>query len=117
MSELHVPAIDTVAIDAVLAALADPIRLTLVRALIAAEDWTCGSDVLRSTGITIGRSTLSHHLKVLREAGLIQTRVQGTRRLVALRHDDLTRRFPGLLELVAPPAAAPTEPGTSTPTA
>lgn len=103
-SEQPGPDIDTVTIDVVLAALADPIRLALVRALDSAGDWTCGSDVLRSTGITIGRSTLSHHLKVLREAGLIQTRAQGTRRLVTLRHDELKRRFPGLLELLGPPA-------------
>lgn len=105
VSEPPEPAIETVTFDVVLAALADPVRLTLVRALDAAGDWTCGSDVLRSTGITIGRPTLSHHLKVLREAGLIRTRAQGTRRMVTLRRDDLKRRFPGLLEMLASPAS------------
>ncbi|GAA2117818.1 helix-turn-helix transcriptional regulator [Kitasatospora saccharophila] len=105
MSEVQEPPVEAVTIDAVLVALADPIRLTLVRALNDAGDWTCGSDVLRSTGITIGRSTLSHHLKVLREAGLVRTRVQGTRRMVMLRHDDLEHRFPGLLRMLGPLAA------------
>jgi DNA-binding transcriptional ArsR family regulator len=89
-----------VTIDVVLSALADPVWLTLVRALDAAGDWTCGSDILRDTGITIGKSTLSHHIKVLRDAGLIRTRVNGIRRLVTLRYDDVEQRFPGLLTML-----------------
>lgn len=112
------PAVEGVTIDVVLRALADPVRLTFVRALDAIGDWTCGSDVLRAAGITIGKSTLSHHLKVLREAGLIRTRVHGTRRLVTLRHDELKRRFPGLLEMLREPApAAPAATAPRKPTA
>lgn len=94
------PALESVTIDSVLSALADPIRLTFVRALDTSGDWTCGSDVLRDSGVTIGKSTLSHHVKVLRDAGLIRTRVQGTRRLMMLRYEELERRFPGLLNLL-----------------
>ncbi|MEU4475231.1 metalloregulator ArsR/SmtB family transcription factor [Micromonospora sp. NPDC023888] len=100
MTEVIEPAIETVTIDVVLSALADPVRLTLVRALDAAGDWTCGSDILRGTGVTIGKSTLSHHIKVLRDAGLIRTRVDGIRRLVTLRYDDVDQRFPGLLSML-----------------
>lgn len=106
MTEVTEPAIDTVTIDAVLSALADPVRLTFVRALDAAGDWTCGSDVLRNTGVTIGKSTLSHHMKVLRDAGLIRTRVEGIRRLVTLRYDEVERRFPGLLTMLREPGPA-----------
>lgn len=102
--EVVEPGIETVTIDVLLNALADPIRLTLVRAFDAADDWVCGSDVLKSTGITIGKSTLSHHFKVLRDAGLIRTRVHGTRRLVTLRRQELEQRFPGLLALLRQPA-------------
>ena len=107
MTEVIEPAIETVTIDVVLSALADPVRLTFVRALDAAGDWTCGSDVLRATGVTIGKSTLSHHIKVLREAGLIRTRVDGIRRLVTLRYEDVEQRFPGLLTMLRTP-----DPGT-----
>ncbi|MET8260501.1 metalloregulator ArsR/SmtB family transcription factor [Micromonospora sp. NPDC005205] len=100
MTEVIEPAIETVTINVVFSALADPVRLTLVRAFAAAGDWTCGSDVLKETGITIGKSTLSHHIKVLREAGLIRTRVDGVRRLVALRYDEVEQRFPGLLTML-----------------
>ncbi|GAB3853323.1 ArsR/SmtB family transcription factor [Dactylosporangium cerinum] len=100
MTEVIEPALETVTIDVVLSALADPVRLTFVRALDAAGDWTCGSDVLRNTGVTIGKSTLSHHIKVLRDAGLIRTRVDGIRRLVTLRYDEVEQRFPGLLTML-----------------
>ncbi|MFK0285233.1 ArsR/SmtB family transcription factor [Streptomyces sp. NPDC090499] len=116
MSEVIEPAIETVTIDVVLSALADPIRLTFVRALDGIGDWACGSDVLKAAGVTIGKSTLSHHLKVLRSAGLIHTRVHGTRRLVTLRHDELKRRFPGLLEMLREPASADTAAQMPTPT-
>ena len=108
MTEVTEPAIETVTIDVVLSALADPVRLTLVRAFAAAGDWTCGSDVVKETGVTIGKSTLSHHIKVLRDAGLIRTRVDGIRRLVTLRYDEVERRFPGLLAMLRDPGPAPT---------
>ena len=105
MSEVLEPDIAGVTFDAVLSALADPVRLTFVRGLDAVGDWVCGSDVLHDTGVTIGKSTLSHHVRVLREAGLIHTRVAGTRRLVVLRYADIEQRFPGLLNLLRLDAA------------
>jgi DNA-binding transcriptional ArsR family regulator len=53
----------------------------------------------------VTKSTCTHHFKVLREAGVIQQRQEGTSRLNTLRRDDLEARFPGLLETVL--AAAP----------
>ncbi len=50
------------------------------------------------------KATRSHHLKVLREAGLTHTRVVGTTRLVTLRRDDLEAAYPGLLGAVLAPA-------------
>jgi len=105
--DVNAPVVETASIDVVLSALADPVRLTFVRALDAVGDWTCGSDVLAGTGVSIGKSTLSHHIKVLRDAGLIRTRVEGVRRLVALRDDDIERRFPGLLSMLRQRDPAP----------
>lgn len=48
----------------------------------------------------VSNSTLSHHLKVLRAAGVTRTRDEGTRCYVHLRSGDLEARFPGLLESV-----------------
>lgn len=88
----------------VLEALADPVRLQIVVALAAGEQ-ACGSFPL-----PVGDSTRSHHLRILREAGVTRTRVLGTRRLVSLRRDDLERRFPGLLDSVLAAAGAATTP-------
>jgi DNA-binding transcriptional ArsR family regulator len=76
----------------VLHALSDPVRLEIVAGLAGGEERACGSfDV----GVT--KSTCTHHFRVLREAGLIQQRQQGTARLNSLRREDLEARFPGLL--------------------
>ena len=48
----------------------------------------------------MSKSTGSHHLKVLREAGVVTAEVDGTRKYHTLRRDDLDARFPGLLDSV-----------------
>jgi DNA-binding transcriptional ArsR family regulator len=83
----------------VLAALADRGRLATVRALAEAGEATCGQ-VPRVSGLTVSKSTVSHHLRILREAGITRTRLDGPRRYVSLRRDDLDDRFPGLLDAV-----------------
>ena len=81
---------------AVLHALSDPMRLRIVASLAASSgEHTCGSFDLPVT-----KSTCSHHFKVLRDAGIIEQRQQGTARLNTLRRDDLDARFPGLLDSV-----------------
>jgi DNA-binding transcriptional ArsR family regulator len=54
----------------------------------------------------VAKSTLSHHLKVLREAGVTRTRQDGTRCFVTLRRDSLDARFPGLLPALLSAAIA-----------
>ncbi|MDT7593699.1 MAG: hypothetical protein QOC67_4330 [Pseudonocardiales bacterium] len=48
----------------------------------------------------MAKSTLSHHLRVLRAAGLTWTREEGTRCFVRLRRDDIDSRYPELLDAV-----------------
>jgi DNA-binding transcriptional ArsR family regulator len=80
----------------VLHALSDPVRLKIVAALASDEgEHTCGS-----FDVPVTKSTCTHHFKVLREAGVINQRQDGTARLNALRREDLEARFPGLLETV-----------------
>ena len=79
----------------VLHALSDPTRMTIVRALVASPERACGT-----FPVDVAPSTLSHHFRVLREAGVIRQRADGNRRWTALRDDDLGRRFPGLLDTV-----------------
>jgi len=54
----------------------------------------------QDAGLTISRTTFSHHQKVLREAGIILARVRGTERILSLRRDDLDKRYPGLLDAI-----------------
>ena len=82
---------------AVLAALSDPVRLTIVTRLADAgpdRELACGTFALG-----ISKSTQSGHFKVLRESGVIHQRDEGTRRMNRLRRADLDARFPGLLDL------------------
>jgi DNA-binding transcriptional ArsR family regulator len=83
-------------LSAVLHALSDPVRLQIVAELAQGEgECTCGSFELPVT-----KSTCTHHFKVLREAGVIKQRQQGTTRLNKLRRADLESRFPGLLDTI-----------------
>ncbi len=86
---------DRLELAAVLHALSDPMRLRIVIGLAKIDDRPCGSFDLPVT-----KSTCTHHFKVLREAGVIRQRLEGTTRLNSLRRDDLERRFPGLLDSV-----------------
>src|SRR5258708_9219982 len=89
-------------ITSVLQALADPVRIAIVRRLGECEDArACGS-----FDLPVSKSTLSHHFKVLREAGLIQGRYEGTRKLISLRRADLDAVYPGLLDSVLRAVAA-----------
>ena len=90
------PAREELELGAVLHALSDPVRLRIVAELAEGEgECTCGSFELPVT-----KSTCTHHFKVLREAGVIKQRQQGTTRLNRLRRVDLETRFPGLLDTI-----------------
>jgi DNA-binding transcriptional ArsR family regulator len=100
---LEHPARDDLELAAVLHALSDPQRLRIVR--ILAEDpepRACGT-----FGLEVSKSTATHHFRVLREAGIIEQRTEGTAKYNTLRRDDLEQRFPGLLEAVLNSAAVP----------
>lgn len=79
----------------VLFALSDPTRLHIVKTLAERGEMTCAA-----VEIPLCKSSCSRHYKVLREAGLIQMRAQGTAYLNSLRRRDLNARFPGLLAAV-----------------
>ena len=94
-AELPQPAREEIRIEQVLAALGDPVRLLFVRQLAKAPavGVACGAIPLPVT-----KSTRTHHLRILREAGVISMRAEGTRRMASLRRDDLDALYPGLLD-------------------
>ena len=92
---IHEPETAEIELAGVLQALSDPVRLQIVETLATEGERTCGT-----LDLGVSDATRSHHLKVLREAGVTRTKVDGTHRRVSLRSDDLGARFPGLLEAV-----------------
>ncbi|GAA2335879.1 ArsR/SmtB family transcription factor [Streptomyces sparsogenes] len=93
------PARDELRLDVVMAALSEPLRMGVVRTLLLeseAFDHPCGW-----FGIDRPKSSLTHHFRALRDAGLIRQRQYGLERRSHVRIDDLDARFPGLLDLIA----------------
>ncbi|SRR6266540_6764009 len=94
---LAAPRREDIRLESVLAALSDPVRLSIVRTLAAmpGSQRACGT-----FGLPVAKSTASHHFRVLREAGVIDQRDHGRERLTELRQADLDARFPGLLDSI-----------------
>jgi DNA-binding transcriptional ArsR family regulator len=99
------PVTEQLSLSGVLHALSDPVRLEIVRALSDGCEVSCGH-----LDVPVSKSTLTHHLKVLREAGLTNTRSEGVQRLVSLRRLDIEARFPGLLGCVMAHSEHPSRP-------
>ncbi|MDI3409908.1 helix-turn-helix domain-containing protein [Bacillus sonorensis] len=95
MRTLYHPNRSDISLSAVLYALSDQIRLQIIKHLAEVDEQSCSA-----VNIPIPKSTLSHHFKVLRESGVIYTRIEGTQRFISLRQDDLNSRFPGLLQAI-----------------
>jgi ArsR family transcriptional regulator len=68
-----------------LQALADPVRLSIVRQIAACNDAVCACDFVECC--TVSQPTISHHLKVLREAGVVTSERQGTNIIYSLAPD------------------------------
>lgn len=88
-----------ISLPGVLYALGDPIRLEIVRHLATQGEQPCAV-VCDALGLTIAKSTMSHHFRVLREAGITYSRKEGTQHINSIRREDLDACFPGLLNTV-----------------
>lgn len=89
---------DELDLASVMHALADPSRLRMVAALDGGTELACA--VLGEQAGGMAKSTTTHHLSVLRDAGIIRTRQEGQRKLATLRRGELDEKFPGLLDAV-----------------
>jgi DNA-binding transcriptional ArsR family regulator len=90
------PSLNHVELATVMQALSDPCRIAIIRALGDGRELACNEIAL-----DVSKATRSHHFDVLREAGLIFTRAEGTKCMTSLRRPELDKRFPGLLKLIA----------------
>lgn len=100
---LH-PASDELKLESVLYALADPVRLEIVRRLAADCPLKCSAAAPEH----LPKSTMSHHFQILREAGLVTSERRGTEVVNTLRRDEVDALFPGVLASVLK-AAKPLE--------
>jgi len=101
MARFTHPNLNDVPLASMLHALSDPTRLDIVRRLRAdldqnGEGLACNGTV----SCELPRATMSNHFTILRSAGLIESRKQGTMVISRLRRDQIDRRFPGLLDAV-----------------
>jgi DNA-binding transcriptional ArsR family regulator len=93
MRRIKVAELKEIEITDVMYALSDPARLEIVKTLADGQPRTCGE-----LNADRPKSSMSHHFKILRDSGLIETRVEGKEHFNELRMKDLERRFPGLLK-------------------
>ncbi len=86
-----------------LAALADPTRLAIVRELAASQE-TCACDFAATCDV--GQPTVSHHLRVLREAGIVTSERRGQWIFYRLA-PDVAERLAGIARGLVPGGLIP----------
>src|ERR1700761_2431751 len=97
MRPLFHPSMEDVGPEAVLHALADPVRAAIFAEIHGAGCVQACSAVAVVGERTIPKSSLSQHIKVLREAGLIRCERHGVEMRNSSRWAEVDLRFPGLL--------------------
>ncbi len=93
---LH-PAAEDIAVEAILHALSDPVRVAIFAEIAGGSCARNCSGFLQVKEKTIPKSTLSQHFRVLREAGLIRSERQGVEMRNTSRCAEIDKRFPGLI--------------------
>lgn len=96
MRQIKHPTIEQVELTDIMYALADPTRLEIVLMLAqAGKKLTCGEINLNRP-----KSSMSHHFKILRSAGLVETLIEGTEHMNSLRLEEVEGKYPGVLTAV-----------------
>lgn len=98
MKQFVHPSKEDITLTGVLGALADPMRLRILKSLM--KEAGCQSCSEAAPCPDMAKSTLSHHFRILREAGLIRTIKRGVENRNTLRLDEINELFPGLLKTV-----------------
>lgn len=91
------PGIENITVEAVLHALSDPVRVAIYAKIVEQECAANCSTFQQILAEPIPKSTLSLHIRILREAGLIHSEHRGVEVLNTSRCAEVDGRFPGLL--------------------
>lgn len=100
-ADLVHPPVEAIDLLRVLHALSDETRMRIVQTLAQDPERACGT-----VPVDVAASTMTHHFKVLSEAGLILQRPEVVLKWTSLRSEDLDARFPGLLPAILSNAPA-----------
>ncbi|UYO02593.1 helix-turn-helix domain-containing protein [Paenibacillus sp. PSB04] len=95
MRKPYQPNVSDIRLLPVLNALSDPRRIQMVLTLNDLGEQNCA--VFKDL---MPKSTLTHHLKILREAGVTKLRIDGTQHFYSIRMEELEQLFPGLMGIV-----------------
>lgn len=101
LRRLPEPSIDSLDLSVILGALADPARRQIATRVLS-DPATCNAAGAKMwvDELNLSAPTVSHHYRVLREAGITRTTIDGRVKTIVVRKEDLDSRFPGLLEAV-----------------
>lgn len=91
------PHIRDLTVAGILHALADPVRLDIIAALLKSRGAMNCTETTQKLKNPMPKSTCSQHYRILREAGLIESKRRGVDLSSRVRSEDLEVRFPGLL--------------------
>ena len=95
MKKDYCPNLKKMPLSSIFDALSDPARVEILLMLLDGNESSCGE-----CKSTLSKSTMSHHFKVLREAGLIQRREEGKVHYLSLRVEEIEARVPGFLKML-----------------
>ena len=98
---LPMPAADDIRLPDLVKAVSDQNRLRVVMALADGEF----HHIVELPGLNVQKSTLSHHLRTLRESGFTETQFEGRTCQIRLRVSELNARFPGFVDALTSPSA------------
>lgn len=81
-------------------ALGDPVRLEIMQRMVAVEELPC-TDL--DDALTITKSTISHHMRTLHQAGLVEIRKEGRNYFYTARVEEMDALIPGLVDQLGRP--------------
>lgn len=100
MRPLFHPSIEDIAVEGILHALSDPVRVAIFTSIAASDCSQNCSTFSHVIEKEIPKSTLSQHFKALREAGLIRGERRGVEMQNTSRCREIDQRFPGLIAAI-----------------
>lgn len=100
MRPLVHPALEDVTVEGILYALSDPVRASIFMDIASQQCTQNCSTFLTVSDKAIPKSTLSQHIRILRENGLIRGERHGVEMRMTSRCQELDERFPGLIPAI-----------------